>query len=83
MLTSKERAELRAKANLIDTTLMVGKDGVTAVALTKLDGTAKGGIVISVADALQIPVKFVGVGEKAEDLMPFEAREFVEALIQE
>ena len=57
--------------------------GVTAIALTKLDGTAKGGIVISVADALQIPVKFVGVGEKAEDLMPFEAREFVEALIQE
>jgi len=56
--------------------------GVTAIALTKLDGTAKGGIVISVADALQIPVKFVGVGEKAEDLMPFEARDFVEALIQ-
>ncbi|MEF2838360.1 MAG: signal recognition particle-docking protein FtsY [Oscillospiraceae bacterium] len=57
--------------------------GVTAIALTKLDGTAKGGIVISVADALQIPVKFVGVGEQADDLMPFEAREFVEALIQE
>ena len=55
--------------------------GVTAIALTKLDGTAKGGIVISVADALQIPVKFVGVGEQADDLMPFQAREFVEALI--
>ena len=55
--------------------------GVTAIALTKLDGTAKGGIVIAVADALQIPVKFIGVGEKAEDLMPFEARAFVEALI--
>ncbi len=55
--------------------------GVTAVALTKLDGTAKGGIVIAVADALQIPVKFVGVGEKADDLMPFEAKEFVEALL--
>ena len=55
--------------------------GVTAVALTKLDGTAKGGIVIAVADSLQIPVKFVGVGEKAEDLMPFEARDFVEALL--
>ena len=55
--------------------------GVTAIAVTKLDGTAKGGIVIAVADALQIPVKFVGVGEKAEDLMPFVAREFVEALI--
>ncbi len=55
--------------------------GVTAVALTKLDGTAKGGIVIAVADALQIPVKFVGVGEQADDLMPFDAKDFVEALI--
>ena len=55
--------------------------GVTAIALTKLDGTAKGGIVIAVADALQIPVKFVGVGEKADDLMPFEAKGFVEALL--
>ena len=55
--------------------------GVTAVALTKLDGTAKGGIVIAVSDALQIPVKFVGVGEQADDLMPFVARDFVEALI--
>ena len=55
--------------------------GVTAIALTKLDGTAKGGIVIGVADGLQIPVKFIGVGEQAEDLMPFEAREFVEALL--
>ncbi len=55
--------------------------GVTAIALTKLDGTAKGGIVISVADTLQIPVKFVGVGEQADDLMPFEAESFVEALI--
>ncbi|MBE6975818.1 MAG: signal recognition particle-docking protein FtsY [Ruminococcaceae bacterium] len=55
--------------------------GVTAIALTKLDGTAKGGIVIAVADALQIPVKFVGVGEQADDLMPFVARDFVEALL--
>ena len=55
--------------------------GVTAIALTKLDGTAKGGIVIAVSDALQIPVKFVGVGEQVDDLMPFEAKEFVEALL--
>ena len=55
--------------------------GVTSIALTKLDGTAKGGIVIAVADALQIPVKFVGVGEKADDLMPFEAKDFVDALL--
>ena len=57
--------------------------GVTAMAVTKLDGTAKGGIVIAVSDALQIPVKFVGVGEQADDLMPFEAQGFVDALIQE
>ena len=54
--------------------------GVTAVALTKLDGTAKGGIVIAVADTLQLPVKFIGVGEQVDDLMPFEAEPFVEAL---
>ena len=56
--------------------------GVTAIAVTKLDGTAKGGIVIAVSDALKVPVKFVGVGEQAEDLMPFVASDFVEALIQ-
>ena len=55
--------------------------GVTAMAITKLDGTAKGGIVIAVADNLQVPVKFVGVGEQAEDLMPFDAQDFVEALL--
>lgn len=55
--------------------------GVTAIALTKLDGTAKGGIVIAVADALQIPVKFIGVGEQPDDLMPFDARAFVDALL--
>ena len=55
--------------------------GVTAVAITKLDGTAKGGIVIAVSDTLKVPVKFVGVGEQADDLMPFVAKDFVEALI--
>ena len=55
--------------------------GVTAIALTKLDGTAKGGIVIAVANTLQIPVKYIGIGEKADDLMPFDAKEFVDALL--
>ena len=55
--------------------------GVTGIVLTKLDGTAKGGIVIAVADDLQIPVKYIGVGEGIDDLMPFQCREFVEALI--
>ncbi len=56
--------------------------GVTAIALTKLDGTAKGGIVVAVAHSLQIPVKFVGVGEQVDDLMGFQPKEFVEALLQ-
>ena len=55
--------------------------GVTGIVLTKLDGTAKGGIVIAVADELQIPVKYIGVGEQIDDLMRFQPREFVEALI--
>ena len=55
--------------------------GVTGIALTKLDGTAKGGIVIAVAKQLQIPVKYVGVGEGMEDLMQFDPKAFVEALV--
>ena len=55
--------------------------GVTALAITKLDGTAKGGIVVAVADTLQIPVKFIGVGEQADDLMPFVAQDFADALL--
>ena len=55
--------------------------GVTGLVLTKLDGTAKGGIVVAVADSLQIPVKYIGVGEQMDDLMPFEGKAFVEALI--
>ena len=55
--------------------------GVTGMVVTKLDGTAKGGIVISVADTLGIPVKFVGVGEQMDDLMPFDAKSFASALL--
>ena len=49
--------------------------------LTKLDGTAKGGIVIAIARELQVPVKYVGLGEGIDDLQPFDAQAFVEALI--
>ena len=55
--------------------------GLTGIVLTKLDGTAKGGVVIAVAQALHIPVKFIGVGEQIDDLMPFDAKSFAEALI--
>ncbi len=55
--------------------------GVTGVVLTKLDGTAKGGIVFAVADTLRIPVKYIGVGEQVDDLMPFDPSEFVQAMV--
>ena len=54
---------------------------VTGIVLTKLDGTAKGGIVVAVQRELGVPVKFVGLGEGADDLAPFDAEEFVDALL--
>ena len=53
---------------------------VTALAITKLDGTAKGGVVIGIADQLKVPVKYIGVGEKIADLQIFDRHEFVESL---
>ncbi len=55
--------------------------GLTGIVLTKLDGTAKGGIVIAIARELGVPVKFVGLGEGIDDLRPFDAKEYVEAII--
>ena len=54
--------------------------GVTGIALTKLDGTAKGGILISISEELKIPIRYIGIGEKADDLREFKARDFVDAL---
>ena len=56
---------------------------VTGIALTKLDGTAKGGVVISICSALDIPIKYVGVGENIEDLQPFDSEQFVAALFDD
>lgn len=55
---------------------------ITGIVLTKLDGTAKGGIVVSIKNELQIPVKLIGVGEKIDDLQPFHAKDFVNALFE-
>ena len=55
--------------------------GITAIALTKLDGTAKGGIVIGICNSLQIPLKYIGIGEKIEDLQDFDPEKFVSALL--
>jgi fused signal recognition particle receptor len=57
--------------------------GVTGIFLAKLDGTAKGGIVLAICDELKIPVRFIGTGEKLEDIAPFDAEAFVEALCAE
>jgi fused signal recognition particle receptor len=56
--------------------------GVTGIVLTKLDGTAKGGVVVAICRELGLPVRYVGVGEKAGDLLPFDPREFVDSLFE-
>lgn len=55
--------------------------GVTGITLTKLDGTAKGGIIFAIADKTGLPIRYIGVGEKIDDLRPFEAADFVDALL--
>jgi len=60
----------------------LGHAGVTGVVLTKLDGTAKGGVALAVARELGVPVRWVGVGEKVEDLLPFDAGSFADALLE-
>ena len=55
--------------------------GLTGITVTKLDGSAKGGILLAIANQLQVPVRFIGIGESAEDMQPFAAAEFVDALL--
>ena len=57
--------------------------GLTGIILTKLDGTARGGIVISIKEELGLPVKYIGVGEQVDDLQPFVPKDFVDALFEE
>jgi fused signal recognition particle receptor len=67
--------------NAISQAKMFNKElGVTGIVLTKLDGTAKGGILISISDELKIPIRYIGIGEKVDDLREFNARDFVDAL---
>jgi fused signal recognition particle receptor len=54
--------------------------GVTGIVLTKLDGTAKGGVVVAIVRELNLPIRYIGVGEKIEDLLPFEPERFVQSL---
>lgn len=61
--------------------LFIESAGVTGIVLTKLDGTAKGGIAVAIARELQLPVRFVGVGEKLEDILPFDSEAFTDSLL--
>jgi fused signal recognition particle receptor len=54
--------------------------GVTGIVLTKLDGTAKGGVIVAIARELALPIRFIGVGEKVEDLLPFDPEAFIDSL---
>ena len=67
---------------LIQAKQFLETSGLTGIVLTKLDGTAKGGIVFAIANELKLPVKFVGVGEGIDDLIPFQAETFVQALFK-
>ena len=73
--TTGQNALIQAKA-------FVEAVDVTAICLAKLDGTSKGGMVFAISDQLGVPVRFIGTGERPEDLSPFSAEEFVEALFQ-
>jgi fused signal recognition particle receptor len=57
--------------------------GVNGIVLTKLDGTAKGGVAVAIAHDLRLPIRYVGIGESLDDLIPFSSDEYVEALFQE
>lgn len=68
---------------LVQARQFLGAVGVTAIVLTKLDGTAKGGIVVAIGQELKLPVKYIGVGEGIDDLQPFDGKTFVDALFSE
>ena len=73
---SKQNAIAQAKA-------FTQAAGLTGVILTKLDGTAKGGVALAVQSVLEVPVRFIGVGEGMEDLLPFDPMEFAKALLEQ
>jgi len=69
--------------NAISQAQMFNKEiGITGLALTKLDGTAKGGIVVRIAQEMKLPIRYIGIGEKMDDLRTFKSEEFVNALFE-
>jgi fused signal recognition particle receptor len=67
---------------LLQARLFTQSAGVTGIVLTKLDGTAKGGIAVAIAQELNLPVRFVGVGEQISDLLEFSPKAFVDSLLE-
>ena len=57
--------------------------GVTGIVLTKLDGTAKGGVVIPIARELNLPIRYIGVGEKVDDLLPFDPEKYIQSIFEQ
>lgn len=68
---------------LVQAQMFNAEIGITGLVLTKLDGTAKGGIVIRIADEMRVPIRYIGIGEKVDDLRPFNGTDFVKALLAE
>ena len=65
----------------INSAANIHRIAVTGITVTKLDGTAKGGVMLAIADRLGVPVRYIGIGESAEDMQDFNARDFVDALL--
>ena len=57
--------------------------GVTGIVLTKLDGTAKGGVVVAIARELNLPIRYVGIGEKVDDLLPFDPEKYIQSIFEQ
>ena len=68
---------------LVQAKEFMGAAGVNGIVLTKLDGTAKGGVAVAIANDLKLPIRYVGVGEGMDDLVPFSAEEYVNGLFEE
>jgi fused signal recognition particle receptor len=68
---------------LVQAREFMGAAGVNGIVLTKLDGTAKGGVAVAIANDLKLPIRYVGVGEGMDDLVPFSAEEYVNGLFEE
>ena len=82
LIQAEQFLETAGLTGIVLTKLDGTAKGLTGIVLTKLDGTAKGGVVFAIANRLKLPVKFVGVGEGIDDLIPFNPKDYIEALFK-